>query len=265
MALKSKYKLGKVLGGLGVLGPAFRLNEMLKAERFARPPQAAPDGLPFPERLLMVRVAGHADADLFFQTGLADADFLSEVAAQSGVPLTGPQVVLDWGCGCGRVARHIAVREGVKLIGVDVDGLGPAWCKRHLPGDYSRCGLLPPFDLAAASVDIAYGLSVLTHLTRDVQKAWLTELARVIRPGGLAMLTYHDEIHPNLEAHPDCKRQVEAEGFGVTSKSLEGTNYTATFQTRDQIAAAADDFESIASFAWSQTPMAQALIVLRRR
>ncbi len=157
------------------------------------------------------------------------------------------------------------MRDGVRMIGVDVDGLGPAWCKRHLPGDYARCGLLPPFDLADASVDIAYGLSVLTHLTRDVQKAWLTELARVIRPGGLAMLTYHDEIHPHLDAYPDCKRQVEAEGFAITSKSLVGTNYTATFQTRDQIAAAADGFETVASFPWSETTMGQALIVLRRR
>ena len=266
MALKSKTPLGKILAGAGVLGPAFRLNEVLRARRFAKAPQAAPDGLPYPDRLLMVRVAGHADAERFFQTGLAHANFLSEAAAQAGVPMDGPCVVLDWGAGCGRLSRHIAVRDGVKMIGVDVDSLGVDWANKHIPGVYSRCSPNPPLDLAAGSVDVAYALSVLTHLTRDLQKDWLAELARVIRPGGLALLTFHDEIHPNLDAYPECKRQVEAEGFAITSKSLIGTNYTATFQTKDQIAeAAAEWFEPALSFKWSDTPMHHALIVLRRR
>jgi hypothetical protein len=31
----------------------------------------------------------------------------------------------------------------------------------------------------------------MTHLTRDAQTKWLTEVRRVLRPGGLAMLTFH--------------------------------------------------------------------------
>ena len=35
-----------------------------------------------------------------------------------------------------------------------------------------------------------FGLSVMTHLTADAQAAWLAELARIMRPGGLALITF---------------------------------------------------------------------------
>ena len=40
---------------------------------------------------------------------------------------------------------------------------------------------------------MVYGLSIFTHLTELAQDLWLAELCRVLKPGGVAFLTFHGE------------------------------------------------------------------------
>lgn len=64
--------------------------------------------------------------------------------------------------------------------------------------------------LAAASFDLVLGLSVLPHLAEPVQDAWLAELRRITRAGGLLLLSvqglaqmalYRTPASQKLEAH----------------------------------------------------------------
>jgi SAM-dependent methyltransferase len=48
---------------------------------------------------------------------------------------------------------------------------------------------LPPTDLTADWFDLAFSYSVFTHMREDVHLAWLAELRRVVKPGGLLVLT----------------------------------------------------------------------------
>src|SRR5207237_2995740 len=71
---------------------------------------------------------------------------------------------------------------------IDADNLG--WCKRNLAfGNYQIVGLFPPTYLDCGSVDLVYGISVFTHLRQDAFKAWIDELARMLRPGGVALVS----------------------------------------------------------------------------
>src|ERR1700730_8203364 len=73
--------------------------------------QAAPDrqpelgGVPVPPPRLRVLGAGTTDLDLFINTGNAQAKYIRDLLAGVGRPLDEMDAILDFGCGCGRIAR----------------------------------------------------------------------------------------------------------------------------------------------------------------
>ncbi|MCB8873613.1 class I SAM-dependent methyltransferase [Acidisoma silvae] len=100
--------------------------------------------------------------------------------------------ILDWGCGHGRVTRHF-IREwpGANIIGMDIDAENIDWATNNLrKGKFVASPLLPPCQLADASVDAVFSISVMTHLPLDVQLLWLAELARIVRPGGIVLMSF---------------------------------------------------------------------------
>lgn len=103
--------------------------------------------------------------------------------------------VLDWGVGPARVARWWpSVRPGVEIHAGDPWPEAIAWGRAALPGvSFHQLPELPPTALEAGTFDLVYGISILTHLSLAAQRAWLTELARILRPGGLAALTLQSE------------------------------------------------------------------------
>jgi SAM-dependent methyltransferase len=104
--------------------------------------------------------------------------------------------ILDWGSGCARNTLPIARLAGkdVQVSGVDIDPVNIAWSKEHIKdASFEVSGLLPPLDFADHSFDVVYGLSIFTHLTELAQDLWLAELCRVLKPGGVAFLTFHGE------------------------------------------------------------------------
>jgi glycosyltransferase involved in cell wall biosynthesis/SAM-dependent methyltransferase len=103
--------------------------------------------------------------------------------------------VLEWGCGPGRILRHLPELLGERcgrLAGSDYNGDTIAWCRTHLPAiAFAENGLMPPLPFADASFDAVYSFSVFTHLSESVQMAWASELMRVLKPGGVLLSTTH--------------------------------------------------------------------------
>lgn len=150
---------------------------------------------PMPDPQRTVRVVGSA-AEFNFRYGgwMSFRSLSAAVEHSTGQSIEAFPRVLDWGCGCGRVARHFLNVSGLSVTGADVDADNIAWCRRNLPnGTWSELSLRPPSPFATACFDLLYGISVLTHLREDDQFRWLDELHRILRPGGLALLTFHGE------------------------------------------------------------------------
>ncbi len=136
----------------------------------------------------------HREANLFryVSNGFTIAAQL-EQALQTyfGTHLRDYSRICDWGVGCGRVAQmvHYIAPES-DLIGLDFVSDNASWCTNNLPfGRYEATGLYPPTSLQPESIDLLYGISVFTHLNREAFSAWIEELARVLRRGGVAMVT----------------------------------------------------------------------------
>lgn len=134
-------------------------------------------------------ILNDGDPAAFERAGRADAERLGE--------LFGPDdVVLDLGCGIGRVARYVApgCRE---LWAVDASEAMLASARRRLEGlanvRFARSEGTAMPAVPGESVDMAYSLLTLQHLEREDAFALLRDLRRALRPGGRAFLTF-----PNL-------------------------------------------------------------------
>lgn len=100
--------------------------------------------------------------------------------------------MLDFGCGAGRTLRHfMAEAESNEIWGADIDERSIEWLEANLspPLHVARCEPEPPVAFESESVDFAWAISVFTHLT-STSAAWLLELHRILKPGGLLMASY---------------------------------------------------------------------------
>jgi SAM-dependent methyltransferase len=100
--------------------------------------------------------------------------------------------VLDFGCGAGRTLRHfLAEAAAAEMWGADIDAASIAWLKGALsPPLHLVCNPAdPPLGLDQGSFDLVWALSVFTHLTEN-SLAWLLELHRLLKPGGLLIASY---------------------------------------------------------------------------
>lgn len=156
-------------------------------------------GQPLPPAALRHRVGPNSSRAEFLHVGALCADDLMKVYEQLGRPAAGDRRWLDFGCGCGRVARHLIAPEArarlgggaLAYTGVDVDRRQIAWAARHLSGTFEVIPMSPPTAFPGAAFDVIFTISVFTHLDESPQEAWLGELARLLRPGGLLLATTH--------------------------------------------------------------------------
>jgi hypothetical protein len=176
------------------------------------------------------RVIGDRDATGFLVSGATDFHRLDRVvAAVAGRKMDAFGRVLDWGVGCGRLARHFPMARCAALTGCDIDHDNVAWCNAHLPGRFVACKLSPPLPFDDAGFDLVYSVSVFTHFLEEMQLKWLAELGRVMAPGALLLTTIHGQTSFDFGRYePDKYRQLEEEirtrgiVFSHTNAQLDG-------------------------------------------
>lgn len=92
--------------------------------------------------------------------------------------------VLDLGCGAGMLA--LLKRKGVTLAGVDLSSEG-ALASRRNGYDFTCAAELTRLPFADDSFDYAVSLDVLGHVEFEEKDAVLSEIMRVLRPGGVTL------------------------------------------------------------------------------
>ncbi len=185
---------------------------------------------PLPDADRMFRVMGSTSTTQFLLGGCSDFNKFKRLSTAIGAGDTQRKRVLDWGVGCGRVARYFSTVPGIEFFGVDVDADNVDWCSRNLSGQYRKVPLRPPAPLDAGTFDLIYGISVFTHLHERDQRAWLAELNRLAAPGAILLLSFHGTTVANyaglplpaLDAYLDT---VARDGFVVTSVNDQIRNF----------------------------------------
>jgi SAM-dependent methyltransferase len=173
--------------------PAVSAYELLLAARSSvfRKETKAADGLPLPAARLRAQVGPlHADAGFFLRSGKHNADLIRDVLREDGSSIEEIDALLDWGCGCGRVLRHWSDLSSTRVRGCDINPKMVEWCNEHLPFVEAAVNeLLPPLPYPEDTFELVYAFSVMTHLSEDLQKSWIRECRRVLKPGGYLLFS----------------------------------------------------------------------------
>lgn len=104
--------------------------------------------------------------------------------------------ILDWGCGPGRVVRHMPEISGnqSEFYGTDYNKESIDWCKSNIENvNFNHNNLEAKLPYEDNSFDAIYGISIFTHLSKDMHFNWFKELKRTLNTGGLLLLTTQGE------------------------------------------------------------------------
>jgi SAM-dependent methyltransferase len=173
--------------------------------------------------------------------------------------------VLDFGCGCGRVMRRWADVSGPAFFGSDYNPDFIYWCRENLSfARFAVNRLEPPLPFDDEQFDLVYALSVFTHLTEPLQHKWIAELHRVVKPGGLLVLSARGEAW-SWKLNPQERARYDAGELVVRYGDVTGTNLCAAFHpepyVRQRLLHGFDIKDSMAA----RTDGAQDLYVAERR
>jgi SAM-dependent methyltransferase len=230
--------------------------------RVARYRRASGYERPIPRRTLRARI-GEGRVKPYVEDGLRVTGGVAEVAWRAGVDIREPGSVLDLGAGAGRLLVHLeAIRGGPDgLAACDVDAEAIRWLAGALPGIEARVNSFdPPLPFDDDQFDLLYCISILTHMDEATQDRWLAEIRRVVKPGGLALISVlgvfpydetRDGTHPaaltqgllkRLRTHgPLADEGFVFEPYEITAGSAEqfpgiSGNYGIAFQHYTRVA-----------------------------
>jgi ubiquinone/menaquinone biosynthesis C-methylase UbiE len=166
----------------------------------------------------MAAIFNTQDAEAFDASGRHDAE--GQIA-----PLIGRgDVVMDLGCGIGRVARHVAPLCRT-LYAVDASERMLEMARERMADRpnvrFARCEGTTLPELGNATIDMAYSLLTLQHVEREDAFLLMRELCRVVRPGGTIYLTF-----PNLLSETYFSGFVSYADSGEVANPVRARLYT---------------------------------------
>jgi SAM-dependent methyltransferase len=172
---------------------------------------------------------GSLDWTLYRQMGLQHAEYMAGLIRKHVGPRPGR--ILEFGCGPARVIRHLPrhLPPTTVLLGCDYNRRTICWCRRAIAGvKFLDNNLSPPLDLPSKSLDAAYCISVFTHLSAEMQRAWRDELLRVLKPGGLLIFTTHGTKYRDEALSAAEQSRYDAGQLVTRGNVREGKKYFLT-------------------------------------
>ena len=138
----------------------------------------------------------------------------ANAAAVLSKKLTEGTHILDMGCGTGLLGKALAARFACRVDGLDISeaSLGLAketGCYENLTRhDFSHY----PFPVTSQKYDAAACVGVMTYIENE--RAFLSEMARGVRPEGYILFTHRDDIWQNRRTEQTV-RELEQSGMWV--------------------------------------------------
>jgi len=165
---------------------------------------ATSDSLPVPPEKLWLGYGSNEAS--YLESGRRDIQLMLKALKKVEFTFNVEKNILDFGCGGGRLIRHLEpFSKKHHIWGCDISAAHIHWLKANLQPTF-RFFLhttIPHLPFPDRSIDLIYAGSVFTHID-DFGEAWLLELGRILRPGGKAWITIHDERTIEQLFSPDC-------------------------------------------------------------
>jgi SAM-dependent methyltransferase len=185
--------------------------------------------------------------------------------------------VLDIGSGIGRIAIPlISFLNRGRYEGFDIMKSGIQWCKKNITSRfphfkfsqvelsndlYKNSGGAAAsfsFPYASGQFDLAIATSVFTHMLPDEVKRYVSEIFRILKPGGKAYLTFfllnENSIRVMQEGNHEFHFKYQHGPYRLLDEKVKSANvaYDESYLLNDIISSAQFEVESI-SYGWWST------------
>jgi ubiquinone/menaquinone biosynthesis C-methylase UbiE len=189
----------------------------------------------FPPYALCYDAFNHCSYQQYYDSGLTHARYFLHVmrlfTARTDL------VVCEWGCGPARIIQHLRTLDAgiAELIGTDCHRPAVEWCQQAFDDiTFLDNQLAPPLPMPAQSMDVVYCCAVLTHLSAAMQQDWMTEILRVLKPGGLFIGSFQgDGLQERMR--PDELARYRAGKAVVRGGGAEGSKNYVAFHSDQQV------------------------------
>jgi SAM-dependent methyltransferase len=182
-----------------------------------------------PDEHLQLQFTG-VSGDKTLQEAFLFYQFIKSNCAKNGVVIGNESKILDFGCGWGRVIRFF-LRDTPRsnLFGIDCDEEIIKVCEdSNINCNFSVNAIYPPTEFQDDVFDVIYSFSVFSHLSEDAHIRWLAEFKRILKPGGVLVVTTRSRdfiisssrVRELTESELPFYAKGTADSFLDTSKSL---------------------------------------------
>jgi SAM-dependent methyltransferase len=173
---------------------------LLENPNFSIPPQA-----------LAYDAYSAPDWNFYKKSGEETAVFLRDISIKYLQDL--PSIkILEWGCGPGRVVRHIPLffPSNANTYASDYNEATVKWCKQNILNvEFLLNDLRPPLKLGSNFFDFIYSISVFTHLSEENSHQWIAELYRIAKPGGILVISTNGDSRQKFMLNHELKAYLE--------------------------------------------------------
>jgi SAM-dependent methyltransferase len=197
------------------------------------------DDATVPDQRLAARIQNSAKAhpDVYFATGYRTVlDYLRELTDHGFAPERF-ESILEFGVGLGRLIRHFVPFRCHKH-GCDVTPEVLDFTRQALGQQVTLApnDLLPPLPYAEGSFDFLYANSVFTHIQMAATPLWIDELRRVLRPGGVGIVTVFEANRYLAHVSPRQFDEFEC-GSGYFEWGDDSVNHRFLYMTPHKLVA----------------------------
>ncbi|MDR6515641.1 class I SAM-dependent methyltransferase [Chryseobacterium camelliae] len=152
--------------------------------------------------------------------------------------------ILDWGCGPARVVRHMSdFLSGCQVYATDYNENSIAWNKSNINNvTFNLNGLKAELPYENGFFDFVYGISIFTHLSEQLHDDWKNELTRVLKKGGILLLSLQGNLFKMILTEKEV-RKFENGKLVVRGNVKEGHRTYSAFHPDEYVEQLFSDFE----------------------
>ncbi|RKG83009.1 class I SAM-dependent methyltransferase [Corallococcus terminator] len=127
-----------------------------------------------------------------------------------------PRSALELGCGVGRFSRYVA-QQGVRVTGVDFSPVAIARARERVSRDDPRpefvVGDVTHLEALSGPFDVAFDVGCFHCFDARGQRAYASEVARLLKPGGTHLIWALDSAPGDVRLSPEAVKEAFAPGF----------------------------------------------------
>lgn len=168
---------------------------------------------------------GGWDLEEFLATGRREVrDSWERFADATGQPPSRDSIVVDFGCGVGRLSTALAERTA-GVVGIDISEAMLQAAREVIPREarpriWMIASASPTLPLGDGTADLVYTSLVLQHMPSHLALGYVRDFMRVLKPGGYAFVQVAEQPDSSLKG--TAFRLLPAWAYGALQRRILG-------------------------------------------